>query len=283
MSMYLSVRVDKAGRHFWDTSWASRDVARAINPSERQLRNRVNQKFHQYFVDLFDGMDTRSMKLLEVGCGNSAWLPYFSRQFGFRVSGIDYSLIGCELARQVLKSNGIDGEISCADIFSPPRHLVGAFNVVVSFGVVEHFDDTASCLKAVRTFLLPGGLMSTSVPNMCGIIGAIQKKVNRPVYETHRLIRPHILRAEHEKAGLDVVDCRYFLSTNFGVCNLKGVPASTPTGLFKRACLALLSRMSMLAWWIEGRFGDFRVSELFSPYINCVARKRPLPPQGGLG
>ena len=44
-------------------------------------------------------------RMLEIGCGASAWLVYFAKEFGYRVEGIDYSELGCELARENLRLN----------------------------------------------------------------------------------------------------------------------------------------------------------------------------------
>jgi SAM-dependent methyltransferase len=62
----------------------------------------------------------------------------------------------------VLDAAGVPGEIVCADLFAPPPHLLAQFDVVVSFGVVEHFDDTAACVAACARLVKPGGLMVTT-------------------------------------------------------------------------------------------------------------------------
>ncbi len=269
--------MDKAGRQYWNDSWAFSDIPQAVNPSDTRLGNYINRRFHRVFTRLFDRSETSSMRLLEVGCAKSAWLPYFAKQFGFSVCGIDYSPIGCEMARKVLQANAVDAEVVCADIYSPPEGMRGAFDVVVSFGVVEHFDDTAACLSAVSSFLKPGGLLVTNIPNMVGWIGSIQKHVNRPVYDIHQLIDPARLRAAHELAGLEVIECDYFVCTNFGVNNLIGISTNTATGYLKKVLLAILARASMLVWRLENRTGSLPAGRLASPYINCVARRQSPP------
>ncbi len=265
--------MDKAGQKYWDDSWASSDIPEAVNPTDVRLRNSVNRRFHQLFVRLFDRFQTPSMRLLEIGCAKSAWLPYFAKEFGFCVSGIDYSPIGCQMAKKVLQVNGVEAEVVCANFFSPPSNMLEAFDVVVSFGVIEHFEDTASCLRAVSSFLKPGGMLITSIPNMVGGIGAIQKSVNKPVYDIHQLIDPARLRKAHELAGLEVLECNYFIYTNFGVANLIGISTRTISGLLKKVFLGILARTSMLVWVIEEKIGDFSPRKFTSPYINCISRK----------
>ena len=105
------------------------------------------------FLRLFANSETSSMRLLEIGCAKSAWLPYFAKEFSLSVCGLDYSPIGCQMSRKILQANGVVAEVFCADLFSPPDNMLGVFDVVVSLGVVEHFEDTASCLNAVSSFL----------------------------------------------------------------------------------------------------------------------------------
>jgi 2-polyprenyl-3-methyl-5-hydroxy-6-metoxy-1,4-benzoquinol methylase len=265
--------MDKAGQKYWDDSWASSDIPKAVNPSDMRLWNHVNRQFHKLFLRLFDKSETASMRLLEIGCAKSAWLPYFVKEFGFKVGGIDYSPIGCQMARQVLQANGVEAEVVCADFFEPPENLLGTFDVVVSFGVIEHFDDTAACLRAVSSFLKPGGLLITNIPNMVGSVGAIQKLVNKPVYDIHQLIDPAKLKEAHELAGLEVLQSDYFLFTSFGINNLVGVPTGTVSWYLKKIFLGLLARASVLVWSIEAKIGDFSPRKFIAPYVNCIARK----------
>lgn len=265
--------MDKAGKKYWEDSWAGADLPAPVDPRDMRLKNRVNRLFHRKFAALFSAALPAGGRLLEVGCAKSAWLPYFSKEFGLKVSGLDYSPSGCELAGQVLGRNGVDGEIVCADLFSPPEAMAGAFDAAVSFGVAEHFDDTAACVKALAYFVKPGGLVITSVPNLTGWIGAVQKVVNRPVYDIHRLLSPAALRAAHEEAGLEVIECGYFISSDFGVNNLTGVSTGTASWLLKKVLLSLLARASMVLWLLEEVMGELPANRLSSPYVVCAARR----------
>jgi len=265
--------MDKAGKQYWNDSWAASKLPEAMNPADMSLNNYVGRRFHDLFMDLFDGLQNRSLRLLEVGCAKSVWLPYFVKEFGFEVCGLDYSPIGCEMATQITSANGVDAEIYCADLFSPPVSMLGQFDVVVSFGVVEHFEDTSVCLKSVSAFLKPGGMLITTIPNMVGLIGGLQKAVNKPVYNIHRLIDSVMLCDAHKLAGLEVLKCDYFILSSFGVISLKGISINSLSGLAKKLLRGILARISKLVWLIESRFLFFYSNRTFSPYIYCIARK----------
>ena len=265
--------MDKVGQKYWNDSWASSDIPEAVDPSDMRLKNHVNRRFHQLFIRLFDKSKTPTMRLLEIGCAKSAWLPYFSKEFGFSVCGLDYSPIGCQMAQKVLQVNGVEAEVVCADFFAPPEKMLCTFDVVISLGVVEHFDDTSACLRAVSSFLKPGGILITNIPNMVGGIGTIQKFVNKPVYDMHQLLDPAKLREAHELAGLEVLQCDYFMFTSFGINNLVGISTGTVSWFLKKIILGFLSRASVIVWSIEEKIGHFSPRKFAAPYVTCIARR----------
>jgi 2-polyprenyl-3-methyl-5-hydroxy-6-metoxy-1,4-benzoquinol methylase len=267
------MQIDKAGKAYWDEVWVDGPLPLPINPKETHLDNYVNVRFHEFFSSLFSKTGSRGKLLLEVGCAKSAWLPYFSQQFGFRVSGLDYSETGCRQSEEILSNAGVQGEIVCADFFAPPASLIGRFDVLVTFGVVEHFADTRSCIEALLRFLKPGGLLVTIIPNMTGWIGTIQKQVNRPVYDIHVPLDARSLMKVHQPVRVKVLSCQYFLFTNFGVPNLNGLDPRSPGWKIKNIFLKILFHMSKLTWWWESAFRHLPPNRWTSPYIHCVAQK----------
>jgi SAM-dependent methyltransferase len=197
------------------------------------------------------------------------WLPYFAKEFGFRVTGIDYSSTGCEQAKAILAREGVDGDIIFADIFEPPAHLLNRFNYVVSFGLVEHFEATDQCLRACAAFLKPEGCMLTVIPNLNGVVGWIQKCLGRDVYGLHVPVDDVALRRAHEAAGLNVLRCGYFCFSNFAVLNLTRIRQSFLGLWLSRSLVAA----SAVTWVLEKVGFKFVPNKLTSPYIVCVSTK----------
>ena len=264
--------MEKSDKCYWENNWAMENIPKAINPHKRGLRNYNRRRFHEFFYKIFSGMKTDGSKLLEIGCARSRWLPYFSKEFGFDISGIDYSETGCRQAQKILDNEDVNGKILCADFFSPPESMLENFDIVVSFGVVEHFEETAKCISEFSKFLKPGGILITQIPNMTGLIGLVQKMVNKPVFDIHVPLDKNALKDAHEFSGLEMVESDYFLFTNFGVCNLNKVSISLSWLLKKVFILSLIS-FSALIWLIEDLFGPFKPNKVMSPYINCFAKK----------
>jgi 2-polyprenyl-3-methyl-5-hydroxy-6-metoxy-1,4-benzoquinol methylase len=260
--------LDKAGKQYWDKTWGTYDITKQVNPRHGGLPNYVNRCFHEYFFRIFSGMGTQGEKILEIGCARSMWLPYFAKEFAFEVYGIDYSEVGCQQAKQILENEGVNGKIVCVDFFSPPGSMVEAFDVVVSFGVLEHFKDTTACVAAFSKFLKPGGLLITNIPNLCGLNGLIQKMINRPIFDIHVPLNIDTLMRVHQINGLRIISCNYFLFANLGAVNIENLKET----LFYKVA-RLRSWINEVLWIFERVVPALKPNRWSSPYINCVATK----------
>jgi len=106
---------------------------------------------------------------IELGCGASSFLPYIAKKHNnLQLFGIDKSLMGCKLA--VIKDNDWDSsaDIICGDILKCPIRSE-KFDIVFSFGLIEHFDNPNNILKKHVDLLKLGGLLICIVPNVCGL------------------------------------------------------------------------------------------------------------------
>ncbi|RJR17458.1 MAG: class I SAM-dependent methyltransferase [Desulfobacteraceae bacterium] len=264
---------DKAGKKYWDKTWHRRGL---LYPWPANLGTVRNYARRRLFTELIravsfakrDGCDVR---LIEVGCAGSRLLPALARAKGISVTGIDYSLVGAEQARAMLDREGIRGEIFHADMFNPPDELIGGFDVVVSLGLVEHFQITSGAVEALARFLKPGGVIFTQIPNMKGTVGWFQRRLCLKVFDTHISIGPAELRLAHKHAGLSVIECGYFLSTNFGVLNAAGTEDKRVVRAAKLSLRGILMMISFAVWMMEHLLGEFPATQHFSPYINCIA------------
>jgi len=264
---------DLAGKSYWDKNWSMQSIT-LLDVKDTRLSNEINHRFHQLFCGLLDPARDTGKRLLEVGCARSIWLPYFAMQHGLKVSGLDYSEEGCRQAEAVLAAAGAQGQIVCADMFDPPSDLVGAFDFLLTFGVVEHFTDTSAAIAALANFLKPGGTIITVIPNMNGTTGALQKLFDRSVFDKHVRLGPEELSAAHLKTGLVVKSADYFIASNYYVVNSLHQQGK-PFYPLVRLLNGLLGRASMIVWQLERLWRRLPGSRMFSPYVVCVA-KRPV-------
>lgn len=264
--------IDKAGEEYWTKVWAESQLSPPVDVNSKALNDHPYRILHKFYSEVFKNQDAKNQTLVEIGCGNSVFMTYFAKQFGFKVSGIDYSELGCEQSRQILKRDGVDGDILLVDAFNPPAELREKYDVVCSFGVAEHFTDTAKALEAFAAFLKPGGILITSVPNLAGATGFLQKYINRPVYDIHVPMDKPYLEEANRKAGLTLLKSRYFVSVSFAV-TLEGKDAQIPFYLPKKIFLKSIRYFSKVIWMFEEMFGSLPEGKLFSAGIITAAQK----------
>jgi SAM-dependent methyltransferase len=142
-------------------------------------------------------------RFLEVGCGSAKWLIYFHRTFGYQVTGCDYSDAACEGARRSLAAAGVPGEVIQRDLFA----LTGRYDVICSYGLIEHFTDPRAVLAKFRELLpSPGGVLLTMVPNLGGLSGLYHRALKPETFTTHRPITLDELRRWYGELGLSRVE-----------------------------------------------------------------------------
>jgi SAM-dependent methyltransferase len=112
--------------------------------------------------------------VLEVGCAPARWLLWYAERFGADVTGLEYSGKGVDLSRENLAAAGVEGEIRQGDFFADDLDL-GEFDLVLSLGFIEHFDDVESAFARHVDFIRPGGRLVVGMPNFRGLIGGLQR------------------------------------------------------------------------------------------------------------
>ena len=101
----------------------------------------------------------------------------------------------------------------------------------------------------------------------------IQRRINRPFFEIHNPLDRIGLAQAHEQAGLEVLECDYFMSMNFGVLSLTGTQDRWLVRQAKAGLIRGLMLATYLVWLFEAAAGPLGSNAQTSPYINCVARK----------
>lgn len=126
----------------------------------------------------------RGQCVLEVGCAPAKWLALYAERFGAQVSGIEYTAHGVELSRRNLLALGVPGEVRHEDFF---HAHVTPVDLVLSLGFIEHFEDLEGAFARHVEFVAPGGAIVIGVPNYRGVLGAIQRLMNREHLDLHNL------------------------------------------------------------------------------------------------
>ncbi|MBN8521969.1 MAG: class I SAM-dependent methyltransferase [Alphaproteobacteria bacterium] len=259
---------DMAGTQYWDKTWKNVPMPSPFDPELPSLDDTFNMRIHAIFQHIFNLQPIENA--LEIGCAYSIWPRYLRDTQGIEADGIDYSRIGCLRTRAMWEEMGLKGTVHEADIFNPPETLQGAYDLVTSFGVMEHFSDTSAALSQAGMFLKPGGLILTSIPNLSGGLGFLQRWLDKEIYDIHIPLDREQITQAHEDARFEILDSRYLMSCNFTLLRAPKWEKSWKGKILAR----ILSAPTKLIWLLESEWRQLPVSQMFSPYILVLARKK---------
>lgn len=191
---------DAAGKKYWDSVWESLPPIRKYDGPAAFEQHSV---LYPYLS--FHG----GGEAFEVGCVPGNGMVYLNKEFGYQVSGIDYSN-KLEYVRENLLLNGVKkAELINADFlkFTPDKK----YDLVYSGGFVEHFDEYEEVVRKHAELAKSGGIVVIAVPNLTHIHRVLCTLFSRKHLQTHRspLMQKRILKHTLEKAGLEVLHCEY--------------------------------------------------------------------------
>ncbi len=238
---------DAAGRNYWNAIWEKLPPVTLYDGPTYEYHSVLSR-----FLGNSGGGDA-----VEIGCATGNHMIYINKEFGYRVDGIDYS-DNVEYVRANLAYNGVfNANLFRQDFFAftPPQQ----YDLVLSAGFAEHFDDYELVTRKHADWAKPGGLVVIIVPNLTHIHKLLCSWFAPEILRVHRfpLMQRSVMRKTLEKAGLCVLHCEYrktFRPT---------YQLPRTMNLVARSAGKLL-RISGLAD-IGNRFG--------SPYLISVSRK----------
>jgi 2-polyprenyl-3-methyl-5-hydroxy-6-metoxy-1,4-benzoquinol methylase len=168
---------DLTNVNHWDDVWAG-DVRLRL-PSSWIIVTRNIQKLLRRHVRPGD-------RFLEIGCAPGKLLAWVAAELHAEVSGLDYSTKGMATARRLFDALQLTADFRCEDL-RQTTFPTSSFDVVVSFGVIEHFDDPREVVRDHLKLVRPGGKALMLVPNYRGIYGTLQRYFDRESLDYHNL------------------------------------------------------------------------------------------------
>jgi ubiquinone/menaquinone biosynthesis C-methylase UbiE len=118
------------------------------------------------------GVDFRDKQVLDIGCGDGTTLMYLQKYFNICGVGVDVS----NAVVNKLKNNIVNNKIKFD--FGDHRDLKNIasnqFDIVLSFGVIEHFTEYSLALAEARRILKDGGQIVLIQPHLLSF-GVLQE------------------------------------------------------------------------------------------------------------
>jgi SAM-dependent methyltransferase len=269
---------------YWDQIWRTKNQKKSNfwNFLVRKGKNFLGEKADNYSeTALWSTLYPKylpfqaGLKILEIGSAPGWNLVKFYRLFGYEPFGVEFSSVGAEKNRQKFISAGINpSNVIEADFFSPDFQdkFKEHFDIVISRGFIEHFDDSKKVLQDHLRLLKSGGTLIITVPNFQGLNYYLANFFYSGIKETHNfsiLNRERLLR---HFAGLEVetLHCNYQGTLGLGLFVLDN--QSRIKYWIYRFLLRLQVIFNVLFNFIFGKKGA--ENRYFSPYIIYFGRKK---------
>ena len=145
--------MDKNDRRFWDSYWVGQRstlTARTMT----QILDRIKLGYLRAILP-------PAGRILEVGSG-SARLSCFLAMEGYQTACFDYSTEALRAARANYAAAQVGGWFAVGDGAKLPVRD-GCFDVVLSTGLLEHFQDPSPIVREMVRVLKPGGLFYSDI------------------------------------------------------------------------------------------------------------------------
>jgi 2-polyprenyl-3-methyl-5-hydroxy-6-metoxy-1,4-benzoquinol methylase len=135
------------------------EPAHQFDPNEYE---RTRKRFHMIYSKHLDV--PKDAQILDVGCGDGHFL-YYLKSLGYKnLTGIDASDDRLKRCREYVTPS-----VYAADAFVWLNEHIGAFDLVASNHVVEHFNDELlyPFMELLVGAVAPGGRLLITTPNAC--------------------------------------------------------------------------------------------------------------------
>lgn len=246
-------------RTFWTRYWESKTDL-AIPVSRDYL-------FHQQLEKIIKKDKPKSA--VELGGFPGYYTIFLKKYFGIESTLFDY-FVHPGILQSVLSKNGLGSEdikVIEADLFNYTPEL--KYDLVLSCGLIEHFEDTKDIIRRHLNFLNPGGTLFITLPNFRSINGWVQKTFDQENYVKHNIscMDPELLAGILKELNLEILTVGYFGRYSVWLENKKEK--------------SVLTKVFIKAIWLAGKVATRIIpveSRALSPYIVLEAKKPALTP-----
>ena len=198
----------KFAADWWDPRGSSAMLHRLNPPRLAYLREQVDA---HWGGDPASFAPLAGRTALDMGCGAGLLAEPLAR-LGATVTGVDAAPENIGAARAHAEAGGLAIEYLAGGVETVAGR---AFDLVVSFEVIEHVTDPAAFVAGLADVLAPGGLMLLSTPNRTALsrramitVGEGTGQIPKGTHDWGKFLTPDELTALVEGAGLEVIDTR---------------------------------------------------------------------------
>jgi SAM-dependent methyltransferase len=241
---------------FWKNYWLSKEnlifKIPANYPFTKELKQIIQEKSIQ--------------NLIEIGGFPGYYSVWAKKELNVQPTLLDFVVLP-ELVEKLKQANNCLGNVTIVekDLFTGENDLSNSFDLAISNGLIEHFEDTKEIIARHIDFLKPDGILFISLPNFKGLNGWFQKTFDPENYNKHYIPCMDIafLQNTCKELNLENIDVKY--TGGFMIWLENESTQAIWVKLFKKACWLPFKLFFKLVP-IETKF--------FSPYILITAQKK---------
>ncbi|MCP4580771.1 MAG: class I SAM-dependent methyltransferase [candidate division Zixibacteria bacterium] len=269
---------------YWDSRY-KRASGKESSASGKSFKARL---FDRYFSKIKNGYPSYLLfnvfckkyfpedqqKIIEIGSAPGKNLVNLSKIFDYIPYGVEYTESGVEANRELFKKNGLDEDnIILADFFDEKfqAEYNDQFDIVMSLGFIEHFEDPRDVVEKHINLIKPGGYLLVAIPNFRGINYLLSSYFCRHTLKAHNL---EIMKKKNfislfDSGKLEIVKSRFYGTLNFGL--IYGLNKS-PFKLKLMYLFLFFQKLFDIFFYTFFRKGGID-SSLFSPYQMMICQK----------
>jgi len=149
-------------KKYWDNHWNKVRLPIIIEPKTKHPINKeVIRAFEKF-------LPKKKLSAVEIGGAPGQFVAYLNKYHGYKTSVIEYSDIGCRKTKENFDLLGLDVNVYKQDFFGDFSDIP-PFDIVMSMGFIEHFNDLEEVFRRHVKLLQKGGFLVLGVPNFRGI------------------------------------------------------------------------------------------------------------------
>ena len=241
-------------RAFWKSYWESKkDLAFTVKPT---------YTFHQLLR--YQIRKNKLKTAVELGGFPGYYAIYLHKYEGMQTTLFDY-YVHTGILVDVLAANKLDEKsigVIEGDLFR--YKALKQYDLVLSCGLIEHFEDTKDIIRRHLNFLKPGCVLFITLPNFLGVNGWVQRNFDPQNYSKHNLKSMQLDKLRNICQELQLSDVEVHYYGRFSVW------------LEDESSKSTLAKLLTKTIWIAGKLFTRVVpkeTQSLSPYIVLTAKK----------
>ena len=218
------------------------------------------------YLPKYKGDLEQKPKMCEIGSGDGKLVKQLADKFGYQPFGVEYS----EPAAKIARANGVETIIGDAFDEKLLKNYFGKFDLVYSYGFVEHILPPQKAVAIHLALLKPGGYFFIQIPRLKGFNYWKVKLLRPDLLPLHNL---KIMEEEALREACERDDVKEIFCKKYGTIKLRLPLAKKNISWFIIKTFSFPDRyiLSPLLRFIFGRKG--LESRTFSPSVIFIGRK----------